>query len=179
MNKWTTQLDKLTESFVNTFGSLNNEQLNQKPNPQTWSIAQNIDHIIVINETYFPLIDELKQGKQSLPFMAKFNFIVNLLGKTILKSVQPDRKRKMKTFKIWEPNKNKLDLDILKKFQTHQEALKKQITSSEELIKNGAVISSPANKNIVYKLETAFDIIVSHEQRHFEQAKELLGLEAN
>jgi hypothetical protein len=41
------------------------------------------------------------------------------------------------------------------------------------------VISSPANKNIVYKLETAFDIIVSHEQRHLEQAKEILQLMKN
>ena len=44
---------------------------------------------------------------------------------------------------------------------------------------NGVVISSPANKNIVYKLEVAFDIIVSHEQRHLEQAREVLQLIKN
>lgn len=48
------------------------------------------------------------------------------------------------------------------------------IKNSEDLLVNGIVISSPANKNIVYKLETAFNIIVTHEQRHFEQAKEVL-----
>jgi hypothetical protein len=41
-------------------------------------------------------------------------------------------------------------------------------------VENGTIISSPANKNIEYKLETAFDIIVAHEKRHLEQAREVL-----
>jgi hypothetical protein len=45
-----------------------------------------------------------------------------------------------------------------------------------EFVERDVVISSPANRNIVYKLKTAFDIIMSHEQRHFEQAKEVLNL---
>jgi hypothetical protein len=57
--------------------------------------------------------------------------------------------------------------------------LYKKIEAAKELVEKGVVISSPANKNIVYKLETAFDIIVSHEQRHFEQAKEILQLMKN
>jgi hypothetical protein len=43
-------------------------------------------------------------------------------------------------------------------------------------LEKGTVISSPANKYIVYKLETAFDIIVAHEERHLEQAKEVLSV---
>jgi hypothetical protein len=32
--------------------------------------------------------------------------------------------------------------------------------------------NSPANRNMVYTLERAFDIIVVHERRHFQQAME-------
>ncbi len=39
--------------------------------------------------------------------------------------------------------------------------------------------TSPANKNIIYTLETAFDIIVTHEQRHLAQAKEVLEMLKN
>ncbi|CAZ97441.1 Putative protein [Zobellia galactanivorans] len=46
------------------------------------------------------------------------------------------------------------------------------------MIEKGCIISSPANKNIVCRLETAFDIIVTHEQRHFEQLKETYQLMA-
>ncbi|MEO0468227.1 MAG: hypothetical protein AAF206_01305 [Bacteroidota bacterium] len=44
---------------------------------------------------------------------------------------------------------------------------------SQDLVAAGKIIHSPANANIVYKLDRAFDIIVVHEERHFEQAKEV------
>jgi hypothetical protein len=66
--------------------------------------------------------------------------------------------------------------DILKRFESHQNELKQKIENAKEFVVRGIVISSPANKNIFYKLETAFDIIVSHEQKHLEQAKEVLNL---
>lgn len=172
-NRWNDKIDSITEAFANAFGMLSSEQLNRKPDSNTWSIAQNIDHIIVINESYYPIIQSVRNGSYKLPFIGRFGFLVNILGKMILNSVQPDRKRKMKTFSIWQPSQSEISSDILKKFQKHQEDLKKIISDCEDLLQAGTVISSPANKNIVYKLETAFDIIVSHEQRHFEQAKEI------
>lgn len=175
-NRWNDTIDIITNNFLNEFGTLNSEQLNLKPDSNTWSIAQNIDHIIIINESYYPIIQSVRNGSYKLPFIGRFGFLVNILGKMILNSVQPDRKRKMKTFSIWQPAQSKISSDILKKFQKHQEDLKKLISDCEDLLTAGTVISSPANKNIVNKLETAFDIIVAHEERHFEQAKEVLFL---
>ena len=80
----------------------------------------------------------------------------------------------MKTFPIWEPSESQIPPGVLNRFALHQSELKSLIENSADLVQRGVVISSPANKNIVYKLETAFDIIVAHEQRHFEQAKEVL-----
>ena len=170
------QIDKTTQDFIETFGELSNKEINWKPDAETWSIAQNIDHLIVINETYFPLIDALKKGTYKLPFVAKIGFLVSFFGNFILKAAQPDRKNKMKTFSIWEPSKSNIPDGLLDKFKNHQLELKKIIKDSEELVNHGTIISSPSNKYIVYKLEKAFEIIVSHEQRHFEQAKEILNL---
>lgn len=176
MENWTLTLDNITKQALTEFGVLTNEQMNWKPNSSTWSIAQNLDHLIVVNKTYYPVLASLKDKTYRTPFMAKIGFMVSFLGKTVLKAVQPDRKRKMKTFPIWEPTTSKVSDDILKRFETHQNELKQKIEEAKELVEIGVVISSPANRNIVYKLETAFDIIVSHEQRHLEQAKEILQL---
>jgi len=173
-DKWTIKIDEITKDFQETFGMLTIDQLNRKPNEQTWSIAQNIDHLIVINESYKPVIASIRQGTYQLPFIARIRFMVNFLGKMVLGAVTPDRRKKMKTFPIWEPTKGQLKLDILDRFVKHQIELKAMIIGCKDLLENGAVISSPANKNIVYKLETAFDIIVTHETRHLEQAKEIL-----
>ena len=176
MKNWSKQIEENTQNFVDTFGGLSMEQLNWKPNANTWSIAQNIEHLIVINKTYFPVIESIRNGKYKKPFIAKFGFIVAFFGKTILQAVQPDRKKKMKTFPIWEPSKSAIPEGILDRFKAHQSELQQIIENSRDLIEKGTIISSPANKNLVYKLETAFDIIVTHEQRHFQQSKETYQL---
>jgi hypothetical protein len=79
----------------------------------------------------------------------------------------------MKTFPIWEPIKSDIKEDIWERFEKNQNELKILIQSSSDLLDKGTIISSPANRNIVYKLETAFTIIVSHEKRHFEQSLEV------
>lgn len=170
---WNKEIDEITDKFVQEFKDLNVDELNWKPNSETWSIAQNINHLIVLNKTYYPTFENLKKGKNKLPFISKFGFISTLMGKTLLKAVSPDNKLKTKTFPIWEPEKSEISKNILTEFQKHQTDLKEYIQNSDNYIKNKTLISSPANKNIFYKLETAFDIIITHEKRHFKQAKEL------
>lgn len=176
MKTWVTQIDQITQNFIKSFNGLGTEELNWKPNSDTWSIAQNIDHLIVINETYFPVIEAVKKGTYKLPFLSKIGFVVSFFGDTVLRAVQPDAKKKLKTSSIWEPSKSEINKRILDTFKNHQSELKKMIQNSNDLVMKGVVISSPANKNIVYKLEKAFEIIVAHEVRHFEHAKEVLRL---
>ena len=171
---WAQEIDKITLDAEMLFSELSGEQLNWKPNPQTWSIAQNLEHLIVVNETYYPVLSALKNGTYKKPFLANFGFIVSFFGKTVLNAVKPDRKNKMKTFSIWEPGQPSGGKDIVSRFKKHQSELQKQVSEANELLNNRIVISSPANKNVVYSLEMALDIIVTHEQRHLEQAKEIL-----
>jgi len=174
MTNWTTQLDNIAEDLIAHFGRLNFEQLNWKPNKDTWSIAENFNHLIIVNESYFPIFESLEQGTYKAPFISKFSFLVSLYGKIVLKAVQPDRKKKMKTFQIWKPSINPIEDDILIKFISHNFVLKEKIMNANLFVEGGTVIASPANGNIVYNLKTTFDIIVSHEKRHLEQAKEVL-----
>lgn len=178
-DKWIVKIDQLTEAFRKLTSGLSSEDINWKLNEGTWSIAQNMDHLIVINSTYFPVLAQIRAGSYKLPWIAKLSFVVNFFGEVVLKSVQPDRRKKMKTFAVWEPSASKYDITILQKFEEHQLTLKEFIRSCSDLLENGVIISSPGNKVIVYKLETAFDIIVTHEARHLEQAKELLNLKNN
>lgn len=176
MQKWTLDIDQITRDFQERFGTLNSEQLNWKPDAETWSIAQNIDHLIVINESYFPVIESIRKGTYKGSFLGRIGFVVRFFGRTVLNAVQPDRKKKIKTFSIWEPAESQIPDGILDRFIKHQSELKIVIEDSQDLIEKGTVISSPANRNLVYKLETAFDIMVTHEQRHLEQSKEIFRL---
>ena len=56
MKNWTSTLNDISKQSLSEFGSLTSEQLNWKPASNTWSIAQNLDHLIVVNETYYPVL---------------------------------------------------------------------------------------------------------------------------
>jgi hypothetical protein len=179
---WKNQISEITKKVKGEFDQLNEQELNWKPDGKSWSIAQNLDHLIKINSSYFPVIEKVKKGEFVLPFSAKVPFIVNTLGNYILKSVEPETRKKIKTFPRWEPSKNEISGDIVSRFEKHQKDLATLIQSSSGLLKNGAIISSPANKYIIYKLDKAFDILTAHEMRHLNQAlgvKALLFMKTN
>ncbi|MBI1194045.1 MAG: DinB family protein [Bacteroidetes bacterium] len=175
-NRWAVQLDKLTQTYQREFGGLSASQLNWKPNGKTWSIAQNLDHVIKVNETYFPVLDALRREQYRTPLLGRIGLAVRFFGKMVLQAVEPTRRKRMKTMRLWEPAASDLPADIVNRFGAHQQALLAQIADSQDLVRKGAIIASPASNAIVYKLDTAFDIIVSHEERHLAQAREVLAL---
>ncbi len=177
IQNWHQRIDETTASFNASFGPLTERQLNWKPAPGVWSVAENMEHLIVVNESYYPVIEEYRKEYFRLPFTAKIGFIPKLLGSFILKSVQPDRRKKVKTFPIWEPARSKISENIIGLFLEHQEKLKIFIKDNSDLVEKDIIIYSPANKNIVYPLTAAFEIIVTHEMRHYNQAREVMAMQ--
>lgn len=170
---WIERIDTNTSLFNSHFGSIEKETLNWKPNPGTWSIGQNIEHLIQINETYFKVFSELESGSIKLPFYRKIEFISSFFGRLILNAVEPDRKKKGKTFSIWDPSESAVPLNIFEKFSGSQQKLKEYILRLEPHIKNKATIYTPVSKYIVLPLNTGIEIVVTHQERHFNQAIEL------
>lgn len=173
-NNYTIEIDALSNQFKSHFGILNKDDMNKKSAPDKWSIAQNIHHLIVINSSYFPIFDELIKGTYKAPIHAKFSIFPKHLGNIILSSVNEDRNKKVKTFPIWEPSNSKFDINILPDFVKHQEILKNYFVKLEKFMNTGCVIHSPANKFIVYDIDTAAKVIIKHEKRHLNQALEML-----
>jgi hypothetical protein len=174
IENWLQRIDQHSERVNMLFGKLSDVELNKQSSAKEWSIAQNLQHLMVINGTYLPAIEEIRAGRQKLGFFGKIAFLRKFFGKIILGSVQPNRKRKMKTFPVWEPEHISVGGNLIEAFLKHQEVLKNMISDSEDLLLKNTAIASPANKNIVYSLQDAFEIIVSHEERHINQAAEIL-----
>lgn len=174
--QWTQKLDQASKAFVKEFGRLTPEELNWKPNANQWSVGQCIDHIIVTNETYFPIIRSILTGNYQPTIVQRLPFLPNFFGKLLLKSIGTSSK-KVKTFSVFEPKSSKISSNIVKDFLKHQDHLKTLIENTQHLDHERLVISSPVNKFIVYSLESAFNILVAHEFRHLAQAKEVANWE--
>ncbi|MEO8100595.1 MAG: DinB family protein [Acidobacteriota bacterium] len=170
---WTQPLEQIAGEFATAFGPLSATQLNWKPGPDRWSIGQVIDHLITTNSTYFPIIAAMKAGTYKPHFNAKIGFLVSFFGKLILGSVQPEATRKQKTFPPFEPSQSSIPADIVKRLEARQAQLIREIVGAQDLL--NCVVSSPANRYVVYRLDRAFDILVAHERRHLLQAKAILA----
>ncbi|MEM6263714.1 MAG: DinB family protein [Bacteroidota bacterium] len=167
------RIRQVSDKVQTQFAPLPPSVLGLRPAPTVWSIAENIQHLIIVNNSYRPVFESLHAGTLRLPFIAKINPLVRFMGKSILSSVKPDNKKPIKTFPIWEPEIQEVDQGLLERFEEMQAWLSESLTDLEPIIVQNPVIYSPANKNIVYHLQTAFDIIVSHEERHLAQAQEV------
>lgn len=176
---WESKLNEATDLFKNKFEDLTKAELNWKPNAETWSIAQNIQHLMTTNAEYYKVIDAVRNGKINLPFTARIGFITRFFGNIIYNSLEPSRRKKIKTFPVFEPTKGSdLSEDIVEQFVQHQMDFIEFMKSCEDLLIHNQVISSPVNRQIVYTLEKAFDIITIHEFRHYNQASELMEMES-
>jgi hypothetical protein len=56
------ELGRVTGETRAAFGSLSRGQLNWEPAADGWSIAQCLEHLIVINSLYFPLLASMRDG---------------------------------------------------------------------------------------------------------------------
>ena len=153
-----------------TFGHLTPSQLNWKPSPERWSIAQCFDHLIAVNKAYFPVIDNVLAGKkrtlwESMPVLP------GLMGKMVIKAVEPTSTRKFKARKNFEAAQSNISGSIINDFVDHQAKVVDKMKATQHLDLEKITITSPVAAVMTYSLIDAYRIIVVHEQRHFQQAK--------
>lgn len=173
---WFNRLDAVTKHVENEFGSLSHEQLNWKLAVENWSITEVLEHLNMVNASYEQIFTDAANGTSDMGFTSKIGIVVNFLDDMIYKSVEPTRAKRMKTFPVWEPTQSDVSIEVIKDFRKHQEAIKKLIKDNKSLLEKDIVIPSPANRYIVYKLRKAVEIVVSHEERHLNQAKEIFAM---
>ena len=174
INAYKDRVQAVTSAVEQEFGGLSAEQLNWKPAPKVWSVGQVLDHLVTVNRTYFGIMED--PASVSLPWTARIGFFPRFFGKFILDGVQPDRKRKVKTFPIWEATQSDVPADMVAQFSAHQSELLTHLDAVAPHLGKGLKVPSPASKVLVYYLDDALEILVTHEERHLEQARDLWSL---
>ena len=83
----------------------------------------------------------------------------------------------MTTFPLWEPTSSAVGVDVVERFAAHHQTLVEKLDTHQDLFGKGTIISSPANRYVVYPLDTAIEILIQHEKRHYNQALEVMALQ--
>lgn len=158
------------------FGGFTAEQLNWKPTPEKWSIAQCLHHLIVSNSTYYPQLQRVVEGKHKNSWYQNIRFVSKFFGNYLIKETGPVVNKPMQNPPAFAPSKSHLPASIVTDFLKHQQELSSLIRQLEKTDLENTVISSPALSIITYNLSDCLTILAGHEQRHLQQAINIQGL---
>ncbi len=171
-------LQQVGEDARRDFGSLSAEKLNWKPAEKSWSIAQCFDHLITTHSLYFPEFERLANGDKKSSFWESVSPFSGFFGRFLIRSLDPQNLKKMKTTGKAQPSASEIGDDIIERFCTHQERLIEHLQKlPNDLDPERTIITSPLLGIVTYSLADTFKILVVHCQRHFNQAQRVTEME--
>lgn len=110
----TNDLKVTSDDARNTFGHLSTEQLNWKPSPESWSVGQCLDHLVVAHEVMLSHIERKVRDGEKTTFFEKVPFLPKFFGSVVVKAVSPETARKIKNPVIFDPAKSDVAPDVEK-----------------------------------------------------------------
>jgi DinB superfamily len=164
---------KLNEKFSSAFSQIDVEKMDWKPDPQTWSINECLDHIVQSNKKYYDIFDSIESGTYNGGKWVHFPILPRLMGKMVVKAVSPNYKGKSKTFPIFFPLKSSYGKNNTPELLEENKILIEKFKKCKEKFLDKVIVASPVNSFITYSLRDCIKILVEHEKRHYNQAMNL------
>jgi hypothetical protein len=165
-----TATEEIAREVQSEFGRFSTQQLNWKPDPQRWSVAQCLQHLITSNELMVrdgqPALDSVNRTlwQRVSPFSGMF-------GRLLIRSQGPRVTRKYSTSPEATPAASGLSNDIVQRFVDQHTELAKWMRALREDDARGAIMTSPFVKLITYSVLDGCRLMASHDQRHVGQAR--------
>ncbi|RQO32239.1 hypothetical protein DBR32_01115 [Taibaiella sp. KBW10] len=169
-----TLLSQLKESTLNLIAKANvlasqtEQSLNWRPDKDSWSTLECLQHLNLYGNFYLPEIDKrIRQSRHRQPVAT---FKSGVLGNYFAQSMLPKEKlNKMKTFKNMNPINSALDKKIIEVFIAQQQQILNLLEAAGHIniIKTKTSIS--ISSMITLRLGDTFRFFINHNIRHFQQ----------
>lgn len=157
---------------VQSLKKLSLDELNFKPDTESWSVLECIEHLNRYGNFYIP---EIRKRIAQYNYKTSPVFKHGWLGNYFVQSMLPKEKlNKMKTFKSMNPNNSKLDSAILDTFILQQEALLDLLNQARNTDLTRVKTAISITRWIKLKLGDTFRVVIYHNLRHIIQARNVL-----
>lgn len=171
----------LSEDVRKNFGDLSPEQLFWRPNERTWSIAQCLAHLNAYYSYYIPVFRErIKNTRFRTP--GEY-FVSSPLGTATVMSVKLGKvknvKRRLKSAKDYNPltNASLVTENAVADFLANQDEMLKVLADSRFINIRKAKCALAVTSVVKLRLGDAFQFVVYHNERHVEQAKNVMRMQ--
>ncbi len=167
------EVDAVSRQARELTAALDASALMEKPAGGGWSVAENLQHLILTASAMLPLaesaIAELERGGKKAHGPAGLGFI----GWLLVRSLDPPSRIKTRTAKPFEPAVIPDPSTLLEQFQEANTKLGDLIARASGLATTRVRVASPFNARVNYNLYAALRIVVAHERRHLLQAAQV------
>ncbi|WP_338763933.1 DinB family protein [Bernardetia sp. ABR2-2B] len=190
------QASKLTQNLINEIKTvlqktqqlqgLSKDELNFRPNTESWTVLECIEHLNRYSEFYLQEIEKridarMDKNKENSNFKEDYIFKSGFLGNYSANSMLPNSKgkragqiNKMTTFKDKNPIHSGVGKRVLDIFIDDQNEFIRLLEKSQyvDLSKTKVSLTLPLLK---FNLGDTFRFVINHEIRHFIQISKILS----
>ncbi len=129
------------------------------------------------NSTFFPDMERVAAGTYRPSLWGRVSPLSGFFGRFILKALDPEKGRKTRAPRVFEPTQSAVAPDIIERFAAHQDELAARMRATSGADLRGLKVTSPVSPVGTYSLLDAYRIVVAHERKHFEQARRVTQAE--
>ena len=172
LNTIVSEAEKNNDAAREVAGDLNEAQLNWKPSPDQWSVAQCLEHLAVATRGFDPYFAAaLEQAKSRPPLTTPPAYKPTLMGGWLARHVAPESPKKLRAPRMFRPADASSVAGSLEMFLAEQQKFINFVRQCDRIDYNKTRIRSPVTPFVRYSLADAFVITVAHAQRHLAQAR--------
>ena len=165
------ELSAIARDAKSVFGGLDERQLNWKVDAARWSVAQCFDHLLNANREMFQGIDIAMDRSRPRTVWQRMPVLPRLFGWVMITSQKPDATRKYTAPGQIAPATSAIDPGIVERFVAQQREAAARMRSLDPGAAARTIMVSPFVSFITYSVLDGCRLMVTHERRHFEQAR--------
>jgi len=160
---------QMMKTVEREFASLSEEEILMKPDKNSWSIGECLEHLNLFADYYHPAIRKAMDKRG--PGAASEEFKSGVVGNFFAKSMLPKKKGlKMGAPSDKNPAKTGVPGNVIKRFLNHQKELLSLLGSARKHDLNKIKVPISVSRMIKFKLGDVLRIVIYHNQRHIVQA---------
>lgn len=153
---------------------LSDQQFHWQPRPDSWSVAQCIEHLNVTARLYLPQLDEGIADAIRRGLYGPGPFSYNWIGRFLVYLVEPTTRVRAKAPKPFQPAAGRPRQEVMAAFRAYQVQYIDRLRQANGLDLSRARASSPVARWLRIPLGSGFSMMTAHERRHLAQAGRVL-----
>ncbi|GAB4417987.1 MAG: hypothetical protein OHK0039_29000 [Bacteroidia bacterium] len=163
----------LEQQVRERLGSMSAGQLNWKPARAQWSIAQCLEHVVIANRQYFPILVQIADGTRKVRRREKVPVLPQIWGSMLVQGMKGGPARKIKTSEELEPSDMQIPPSIVGIFCDNLGVFTDLVNKTRNVDHRHTIVTSPASGLVTYSLHDCCTMLVYHSERHCRQALEV------